>query len=152
MRKDASDFHFFADTLPETSNNKQTYTCITLHKLVNQVIAGLPSRTAKQIEFIANDVQERMLVSTDKDTLGIILGFLLSTTTMYSQNNTIRLSAKLIGSITLIHVKTSDTGNSDIIAEDFHKIQPLAEKLGGCITVSNYKMHGISLAFTFINQ
>src|SRR5258705_13155880 len=152
MKKNPVDFYVYPGTPTETDTPELNHTCIALHKLVNQVIAGFSIRSVQQAKLIANNVQQDMLVSTDKDMLATILNHLLSSTLLYGQNNIIQLSAKLISNISLIHIKTGNTVYVDAMADTVHKFQPLAAKLGGCLTMSHTKNHGIALAFTFINQ
>ena len=151
MENDAGDFFTFAQAQPRTSISEQTFSCISLHKCVDQIIDGLLSKTAAP-NIIANDVHPEMIVGTNKDMLTLILDSLLRTVILHGQHNTIHLSAKPIGSILLIHIRTSDTEYSQAVTDSLGKIEPLAEKLGGCVTISNNKMYGLTIAFTFINQ
>src|SRR5258706_3080694 len=152
MENDLSDFFSFIKTQPRTGRTENAVSCITLHKCVNQVIGDLQSKPAVTSIRIANNVHPEVLVMNDKDKLMAILGFLLNTVVTNGQHSIICLSAKLIGSITLIHIRTSDTKYSRAITDSLREIEPLAGKLGGCITISSNKMYGLTLAFTFINQ
>ncbi|MDP4262402.1 MAG: hypothetical protein Q8941_07705 [Bacteroidota bacterium] len=146
------DFYAFLEARLESDYTEKTFTCIALHKCVNQVIAGWQSGKAGEGYRIINAVHPEMLVSTDKDTLTEIVACLLHTIIMNGLHPIIHFSAKLIGNITLIHIRTSNTGYNATLADNLHKVEPLAEKLGGCITLSNNKRYGLTLTFTFINQ
>ena len=152
MKDDLSDFFSIIETQLQPGSVENAVSCITLHKCVSQVIDNLQSKIPATSKRINNDVHPEILVSTDKDKLMAILSFLLNTLVINGQHHIIYLSAKLIGSITLIHIRTSDTKYSAAIINSVRRIEPLAEKLGGCVTISSNKMYGLTLAFTFINQ
>jgi hypothetical protein len=151
MKNELFDFCTFTEDTG-ISFTRQTYSCISLCKCINQVIVDLQSGTSEQNNTIINDVQKEMLVSTDKETLTTILTCLLNTMVINTQNNKIHLSAKLIGNITLMHIRSIHAAFSDEITESLKKTESLAERLGGCITISNNSVHGLTLAFTFINN
>jgi hypothetical protein len=113
---------------------------------------GLSLKAIHQTELLVNNVHPELLVSTDKAALGTLINSLLSNMLLHGQNDTILLSAKVIGNITVMHIKTSDKGQMNAISKTVEKIQPMARSIGGCITISNSKFHGIDLAFTFINH
>jgi hypothetical protein len=131
---------------------ENNHSCIALYKLVNQVIMSLSLKAIHQTSFMTNNVQEELLVSTDKNILNAIVTSLLRTVLLHDQGNNIQVSAKLIGNITLMHIKTNDTGQMQAFTQSIEKIQPMARSIGGCITITNGKFHGINLAFTFINH
>jgi hypothetical protein len=152
MKQNVSSPDALQATHPAIITTSQSHSCMALHKFVNQAIAGLPMQPIPQTGLIANNVQQELLVSTDKAILGTIVSSLLLTVLIHSKGAVIKVSAKLIGNITVMHIKTKDTGQMEVIAEGFHKLQPMAQSVGGCITISNGKFHGINLAITFINQ
>jgi hypothetical protein len=127
----------------------KTQTPIALHQIVDQLVLGLLPRTARQKSLIINDIKEQMFVSTDNNMVASVLGCLLNTTVDNTQNNCIRISAKLFGNITLVHVKNNDISHQAAITKSLSQIQPLAQKLGGCISITNNKVRGTTVAFTF---
>ncbi|MBK5272443.1 MAG: hypothetical protein JJE22_15670 [Bacteroidia bacterium] len=154
MNNEISDFRSFAETQPRSpiADSEKTSTCISLHKFVSSLIDDLLSRTSGNLITIINDVPSEMLVSTDKNTLTTITANLLDIFVMNSQSDSIHISAKLIGNLTLLHMRSSDATYTESMANSMQKIEPMAETLGGCITLSNSIRKGLSLAFTFIND
>jgi hypothetical protein len=45
----------------------------------------------------------------------------------------------------------NDIRHDHAISAGLHQIQPLAEKLGGCISITNNRIKGTTVAFTFLN-
>lgn len=135
----------------DPGNTPKTQDPIILHKLVDQLMQSLLPRAIQQRNLIVNDVQHEMLVSADKNMLASVLGSLLYDTVAHASNNCIRITAKSYGRITLIHVRNSENRDDRSIVSNLHQIQPLAEKLGGCVSVTNNRINGTTVAFTFLN-
>lgn len=152
MKQPVNPSGVFQTTQPVHSTTTHNHSCISLHKFITQVIIDLSLKAIHQTALLTNNVQRELMVSTDKHVLSTIVNSLLGTVLLHDQGNDIQVSAKLIGNITVMHIKTNDTGQMDVIAQGIDKIQPLARSIGGCITISNGKFHGINLAFTFINH
>lgn len=125
---------------------RERCSCISLHKYVNKVITDLAIT-----DKTSNDVNAEMFVSTDKEILSGVLGRLLTTVKANLQNNSVHISAKSIGNITLLHLRSNIEYNN-VIAGALQEIEPLAERLGGCVSISHNRMYGLTMVFTFINQ
>ena len=147
-----TDFFSFTETQSRTRYAEQKTTCVALHKCINQVIDDLSSAAAVHSNTLVNDVPPAMMVSTDKNVLSKLVATLLDAIMMNSQGNTIHITAKLFGSITLIHIRNSQAKYNGCIGTVIQQMQPLVDALRGCLTVSNNKKHGLTLAFTFINH
>ncbi len=135
----------------DSNNPMETKDPIALHNLVDQLVWSLLPRAARQGSLIVNDVQQEMLVNTDRNMLASVLGSLLYNTVAHAENNCIHVSAKSFGRVTLVHVRNNCIRHDHAIASSLHQVQPLAEKLGGCVSISNNKMKGTTVAFTFLN-
>ena len=131
---------------------KKTFVSVSLHQLVDQLTASLLPRTTKQRSFIVNDVQREMLVSTDKNILATVISNLLNTTLAHTQSNCIRISAKLFGNIVLLQVKDTDNRHDEAITGSLPQVEYLAEKIGGCVTLTSNKLKGTTVVFSFYNQ
>ena len=152
MNNELCDFCTFTETRHGVSFGEQKFSCISLRKCVARLIANLKQATLKDDDIIINDLPDEMFVSTHKETLTEILCCLLNTIAVNGHKHVIHISAKMIGNITLMHFRNSHSEYSDRIADSLQKIEPLAERLGGCVTISNNKMYGLNLTFTFINH
>jgi hypothetical protein len=124
---------------------------VNLHQLVDQLMVTFLPRAVRQNSFMVNHVQEKMPVIADKNVLASVLGNLLYNTVALTSNNCIQVSAKTYSNITLIHIRKSDICYEEEIVKSFQPIQALAEKLGGCISVTCNKVKGTTVAFTFLN-
>ncbi len=131
---------------------KPTQKPVALHHLVDELLISLLPQTIRRKSFIVNDVKQEMLLSTDENILATVLSNLLDTTISHTQNNCIRVSAKFFGNITLIHVKDNDNRHDGAITNCMYQVEQLAEKLGGCITISNNKVNGTTVAFSIFNN
>jgi signal transduction histidine kinase len=134
------------------SNNFNNATPMTLSQLIDQLMISLSPQAIEKKSLIVNDVEHDMFIHTDKNILSSILSDLLTITIKHTENNCIHVSAKFYGNIILTHVKTNDKSKDSAFAQSLRQIQPLAEKLGGCIIVTNNKIKGTTLAFTFNNN
>lgn len=152
MNNELCDFCTFKETTHSISPGEQTFSCVSLRKCVNQLITNLKPATIKDGDIIINDLPEEMFVSTHKETLTEILHCLLNTIAVNGHRHIIHISAKMIGNITLMHFRNNHSEYNDEIADSLQKTEPLAERLGGCVTISNNKMYGLNLTFTFINH
>ena len=131
---------------------RNTQIPVALHQLIDQLVYSLLPQTTQQKSLIVNDVQQGLLVNTDKNILTTVLSNLLDTTIMHTQNNCIRISAKFFGNITLIHVKDNDNLHDRAIIDSMYQVESMAEKLGGCITISNNRVNGTTVAFSVFNN
>ena len=131
---------------------KRSQKNIMLHQLVDQVTQNLMPRIVEQKSLMVNDLHKEMLVTTNEEILTTVLRNLLNTIVTHSQNNCIRISAKIFGNIVLLHVKDSDNRHEEAIAGSLIQVAPLAEKIGGCITLNNYTAKGTTVAFSFYNN
>src|SRR5881394_1016210 len=114
-------------------NKVESY--FTLSELVDQLATSLLPQTVEKKSVIVNEVQQEMPVHADKDILATVLSNLLIITVAHTENNCIRVRAKFYGNIILVHVKNDDSSHDGAIAQSLKQIQPLAEKLGGCIAI-----------------
>jgi hypothetical protein len=124
---------------------------LTLHKLTDLLIISLLPRTTFLKSIVVNDINTELHANADQELLASVLSCLLHSAIVYSPASSIRVSAKAFGYITLVHVRTNDTQQLELFSDSLYQLQPLAEKLGGCITVTNNSIQGATLAFTFIN-
>src|SRR5437667_10430078 len=106
---------------------------MTLSHLIDQLMTSLSLQATEKKSVIVNDVGDDMFIHTDKNILASILSDLLTITIKHTENNCIRVSAKFYGNIILMHVKNNDKSKDSVFVQSLRQVQPLAEKLGGCI-------------------
>ncbi|MBS1917501.1 MAG: HAMP domain-containing histidine kinase [Bacteroidetes bacterium] len=123
----------------------------SLHKLADKLIVSLLPKTTLQKSIIINDIGDDLYTNADQQLLASVVSSLLDNAIQYVPSSCIRVSAKAFGYITLVHVRTSGPHLEELFAASLSSFQPIAEKLGGCITISNNNLRGTTMAFTFIN-
>ncbi|MEI9910976.1 MAG: hypothetical protein WDO71_15675 [Bacteroidota bacterium] len=142
----------FTGTPLKTAYPKESNSSIPLRQLVNQVMIGILPRTLQQKCFIVNDVENGVLVNNEKNIIADVIRRLLSTTIVYTKDNCIHVSANLSGNTTWLNINTNDSRQNWAISNSLRQVQSMTEKIGGCVTVINNKLSGITLAFAFSNQ
>lgn len=153
MKKISSILKFFSiENQLNPGYPKELQICVPLRQLVNQVMIGILPRTLQQKCFIVNDVEKEMLVNNENNILANVIRRLLSTTIVYTSDRCIHVSANLSGNTTWLNIKTNDIRHDRAITNSLRQVQTMTEKIGGCVTVINNKLSGITLAFTFRNQ
>ena len=148
-------FHFKNNRMKNPAYHQvqqKTKPVVALHQLVNQLVIGLLPRTVNKKSFIINDVQREMFVDADENILASVIGSVLNIAIVYTQNNCISISAKLYGDVTLVYVEDKVMRQNSAVFYSLYCIQPLAEKLGGSITISNNKAQGTTVTFIFVNN
>jgi hypothetical protein len=135
--------------LPESDN--LTKTPVPLHHLVDKLVISLLPGATVSGSFIINDICRQLRVNTDPQVLASVLGSVLYHSILFSGDDCLRISAKSFGLVTLVHIRNSHSENEKLIAESLSQIRPLAEKLGGCIQISNNRTKGTTIVFTFLN-
>jgi len=129
----------------------ETHCELNLHQLIDQLLVTFLPRAVRQNSIILNQVQQELPVVTDKNVLASVLGNLIYNTVALTTNNCIKVSAKTYSNVTLIHIRKDDFCYEEEIEKSFQPIQALAEKLGGCISVSSSESKGTTVTFTFLN-
>lgn len=137
--------------MSETIHEGKVATRRTLQELVDKLVTGELSAALQKESFIVNEVPGELLIATDENMLAGVLRGLLHTVVSNARNSCIRVAAKVYGDIVLVHVRDTRRANSKTIMEQLGKIQSLAEKVGGCVTVCNQQEETITLAFSFFN-
>lgn len=137
--------------ITETVQPPKTALKRTLQELIDRLVTGeLPAVVAKN-SFIVNEVPGELLIAADEKMLARVLGNLLHTVVSNAENSCIRVAAKAYGNIVLVHVRDTRRSDNRTIMEHLEQMQPLAEKVGGCVTVCNRQEETITVAFSFLN-
>ena len=137
--------------MSETIHEGKVATRRTLQELVDKLVTGELSAALQKESFIVNEVPGELVIATDENMLAGVLRGLLHTVVSNARNSCIRVAAKVYGDIVLVHVRDTRRANSKTIMEQLGKIQSLAEKVVGCVTVCNQQEETITLAFSFFN-
>jgi len=124
---------------------------ITLSELASNLTTGfLPlARTNKSV--IVNDIPEDLFIDTDIELVASIFAGLLAAVVKNAKESYIRLSAKVYGNVVLLHIKDLNNFNYSPVENKVQQLQPLAEKIGGSVSVTSQRNNVATFAFSFPN-
>jgi len=125
---------------------------VSLHDLVSgQAKAALPV-AVRNGSYHVNDVPRELFVHEHAGHIAAVLGKLFSTVAKHSSGSCIRVSAKVYGNVTLLHLRDSNSPNSYTIAHDLLPAQPIAERIGGYLGITSRRKNETTIVFSFPNQ
>ena len=58
----------------------------------------------------------------------------------------------MFGNIVLLYIRDNDNKCNNGISNNLFNVESMAEKLGGCLTISNNRIKGNTIAFSFYNN
>ena len=124
---------------------------ITLSELASNLTSGfLPlARTNKSV--IVNDIPEDLFIDTDIEFVASIFAGLLAAVVKNAKESYIRLSAKVYGNVILLHIKDLNNFNYSPVENKVQQLQPLAEKIGGSVSVTSQRNNVATFAFSLPN-
>ena len=125
-------------------------TVYSLKQLSSQVISNIVPQATNHKSFFINDIDPAITVQADTTLVMPALKDILLKALAHSENNCIRLSASLFGNIIAVCIKTG-LQQCSTIAINMQLLQPLAEQLGGSITVMSDHHNNTLVAFSFYN-
>ena len=124
---------------------------IDLQQLVNYVSKSLTGFAGARKSLLLNNVKPGIIVHTDREMLAETLEDVLTNTICHTENNCIRVEAISFDHIISLIIRQSGVCTSTSIAVSMEPLQPLAEKLGGSITVVSDNDSRVMVAFSFYN-
>jgi hypothetical protein len=122
-----------------------------LQEIVNLVISSLKPLASTRKSRLVNDIAPGIELNADKDMLALVVSDVLTTAIRHTENDCITISAKSVCDSIFLNVKETGCRPYIAVAESMERIQPLAEKLGGFISVQSSSHEGITVAFSFYN-
>lgn len=123
----------------------------TLHDLLDQLLRSFRPTATKNGCQLLNDVTESITIHTDEQVLSSIIGDVLHTVISNAKDSNIRISAKVYSNIIVLHVKDQSSFNNYAVSAGLQKLQPLAEKIGGYLDITSYRLKETTIAFSFLN-
>ena len=124
---------------------------VSLQHIIRQLSISTVAHTTRRRTFILNDIPAGFYVYTNPDKLAAVLGALLNTVIMQTSDSCIRISAKPYGQVMLIHIEDHHNFNGRSFNECLEQAQGMAEKIGGTITINNYRHITTTIALSFMN-
>jgi len=127
-------------------------TSSNLNVLISRLVSCALPTAVRRKSFILNDIPRELYVAGNENYLAALLSNLLDTVVNHTENNCIRVSAKVYGGITLVYMKDSGSFNKYTVGCQLKELQLLAKKVGGCISVISQRTEAPSIAFSFPNM
>ena len=125
---------------------------ISLQKLMKQLLHSFQPAAEGNKSFLLNDVPGDFYVKADENKLATTIRSLLNKVISRSTGSCIRLSAKKYNNVILLYVKETTINGRILSSYELTEVQTLAEKMGGCITVNQYRRNATTLTLSFLNQ
>ena len=127
------------------------YQDIPLRHLTGKLIGGMQPAAVRQNSFIVNDISPAIVITTDENLLAAVINDLLAIVVSRNKNSCIRITAKPFSNLVLLHIKDQNNNIRETTINDYDDLQPLASKVGGCITISNKKKDSATLALSMFD-
>jgi hypothetical protein len=131
--------------------NGMQQTKLSLQQLVTRLLVHFQPAAVRQKSFILNDVPDNFWVNTDENMLSSVISSLFSTVISRSESGCIRISAKTYNNIVVVNVQDNNNAGNIRVPQELEEAQPLAERLGGCITMNNQRSDATMVTFSFFS-
>jgi len=123
----------------------------SLNQFVKRLTVNhLPAAVHNHSYFI-NNIPADITIENNRQWIASVISGLLSTVAGHAKNTCIRLSAKKCGNTIVFLIQESGNTNSYAMASDLRQAYLLAEKIGGCLSVSVPVMSNTTISFSFPN-
>ena len=130
---------------------QRRYQDIHLRDFVTKLITNLQPAARQQNCFVLNNISPTIIVTTDEKLLAAVINDLLTVVVSRNKNSSICISAKQFSALVLLHIDERQSKLKQSLLSDFDLLQPLAAKIGGCITVSGHEENSETLALSFLD-
>lgn len=124
----------------------------TLQQLVGSLMQTFVPVASRHKNHFINDIPDDLYIDADRELVASVLSGMMSAVLKNAKDSCIRLSAKLYGNVVLVHIKDYNSFNYFPIENGLHQLQPLAEKVGGSVSVTSQRQNVTTLAFSFPNM
>jgi len=101
--------------------------------------------------FFVNEIPADLSVDHNRELVASVISGLLSTVADHASNTSIYLSARKHGHIIVFNIKESGNTDSYNLAGELKQVFQMAEKVGGCLSVSVPVMQDTTISFSFPN-
>ncbi|HEY6901030.1 MAG TPA: hypothetical protein VI233_10320 [Puia sp.] len=124
-------------------------TTISLHRFVDELMAGLLPRAVSRKSIIINQIDREIEVSSDENLLAFVLWNLLDRTVDCTQSECIHIeSVRMDDAKTMIRVRNAGVYFYRSCADCFRQVQDAAEKIGATISIDYNRDTNTTIALT----
>lgn len=122
-----------------------------LKQLTTRVADSYLPVAVRNNSFFMNDIPDNMLLEHNQEWISSIISGLLSAVVMHAKETCIRFTARKYGHVVVLEIRESGCISTYAMACGLQDVQSLAEKIGGCLTISVNKEKTTTIAFSFPN-
>ncbi len=126
-------------------------TNLSLQRLVSQLLIQFQPAAVRQKSFILNDVPGNFWVNTDENMLASVISSLFSSVINRCKSACIRVSASTYDNMVVVNVQDSNHAGKAGIPQELNAALPLAERLGGFISMHNRRQDATRITFSFFS-
>jgi hypothetical protein len=121
-----------------------------LRQVANRLVKTFLPVAIRNKSFFVNEIPENLYIDSNPQLVASVFGGLLSSVVRHTKDSCIKLSAKVYNNVIVMHVK--DCSNSNHTVENgLKQLQPIAEKIGGVVSITSYRTNVTTFAFSFPN-
>jgi glucose-6-phosphate-specific signal transduction histidine kinase len=122
-----------------------------LKQLTSQLAGTYLPVAVRNKSFFMNDIPADLPLEHNKEWVASIISGLLSAVVLHAKDTCIHLTARKHGHLLVMEIKESGCISTYAMACGLQDVQSLAEKIGGCLTISINKEKTTTIAFSFPN-
>ena len=120
-----------------------------LFALVEQLLRSNQPSIEQSHSCIVNDIPEDLEVRTDTEMLSSVISGMLSLAIIHAKDSCLRISATLNCGTVQLNLKDYNRFNSYSHPQGLHRVQSMANKLGGTLAVAAMRQGEKTIALSF---
>jgi len=124
---------------------------VSLHQLVNDLLASLQPLAMKRNNIVLNGVPQGLCFIAEENVMAYVLWNIINTVVSNKKNECIHVQTLVDDDRTMICVKDAGNYLYRSLASEYRKLQDAAEQVGGCINVYNDEKYGSNIVFSISN-
>ena len=124
---------------------------VSLHQLVNDLLASLQPLAMKRNNIVLNGVPQGLCFIAEENLMAYVLWNMINTVVSNKKNECIHVQTLVDDDRTMICVRDAGTYLYRSLASEYRKLQEAAEQIGGCINVYNDEKYGNNIVFSISN-
>lgn len=123
----------------------------TLKQLTGRLAGTYLPVAVRNQSFFMNDIPADLPVEHNKEWVASIINGMLDAVVQHAKDTCIRLTARKYGHVIVMEIRESGCISTYAMACNLQDVQTLAQKIGGCLTISINKEKTTTIAFSFPN-
>ena len=121
---------------------------VSLNKMISRLLISFQPAAVRKNSFFINEIPYDLIVQVDKNMLAAVISELMSSAVHKTKNSCIHITAKRYSDIILFRLKDSHV-DCHLFDYNWRDINPLVERLGGCISINEAQKKSSQITFSF---